>query len=153
MSNDTKSIDFVNSCSVVKVNPILANTALITIIDFESIGFDCVRCFNLSNISTGIVCVNHAHKQCAQIFQCISGSITLSVLYPYKYTQLFKEYHLCNINRYLVVPPMHFLSAVTHDLHTIVNVFCDKKYDENDYIRSFQDYCDFYNDSRSLSDL
>ena len=75
----------------------------------------------------------HAHKKCTQILICVRGKIDVNIKGKDKIV-------LSDPSVGLKIPPLIWSSQTYQKDETILMVLCDKKYDENDYIRSYSDY-------------
>ena len=80
---------------------------------------------------------DHAHKKCSQIFIPILGKLVLTVQTPNKRKKIILS-HKSKIA--VLVPPMYWCSVKFHKKNSILMVACDKYYDFNDYLETFQDY-------------
>ena len=79
----------------------------------------------------------HAHKKCHQYFVPIFGKIILTVQTP----KFRKKIILDHISKFAVlVPPKYWCSVKFIQNNSILMVACDKYYDFNDYLESFDDY-------------
>jgi UDP-2-acetamido-3-amino-2,3-dideoxy-glucuronate N-acetyltransferase len=98
------------------------------------ISFRIMRVFSISAIS----CTrgNHAHKNCHQFIVCLSGSL---LIYVDDGTSK-KTFLLDSSSKGLHIPPGFWSYQEYGSSQTIVNVYCDLEYDEQDYIRNYEDY-------------
>ena len=87
----------------------------------------------------GCVRGEHAHISCNQFLFLIQGRIDVSVSDGYA----TKNYRLCNLAPSLLVPAGIWSTQVYVYQNSILSVSCDLRYDENDYIRSYQEFLNF----------
>ena len=80
---------------------------------------------------------DHAHKKCSQIFIPILGKLVLTVQTPNKRKKIILS-HKSKIA--VLVPPKYWCSIKFHEKNSILMVACDKYYDFNDYLETFEDY-------------
>ena len=105
---------------------------------FESkeLPFNIQRVFTVVNASGGSRRGEHAHKKCKQLLCCVSGEVQL----------------ICNngtetIERLLtpesaavLVPNGMWAEQKYLKDNSVIIVFCDQSYDENDYIRDYDKF-------------
>tara|TARA_B100001250_G_scaffold387328_1_gene384601 strand:+ start:257 stop:649 length:393 start_codon:yes stop_codon:yes gene_type:complete len=78
----------------------------------------------------------HAHKKCTQFFLCLNKKIRIEF-------DDGKNKKICTIknnNVGLLVPPKIWSSQIYLEKSTIMAVFCNLKYDENEYIRNYDEF-------------
>lgn len=84
---------------------------------------------------------DHAHKKCTQIFIPINGSVKINI---FKKNNSVKK--LYSKKPYaLVVPPMHWVKIKFISKFSSVLTLCNFKYDENEYIREFNQFLKLLN--------
>ena len=81
----------------------------------------------------------HAHISCNQFLFLIQGRIDVSVSDGHA----TENYRICNLAPALLVPAGIWSTQVYVDQNSILSVSCDQSYDENDYIRSYQEFLNF----------
>ena len=79
---------------------------------------------------------SHSHKECTQILFCISGEISVIC----KDIDSVIEHVLKPDGNGLVIPPGIWAEQVYNEDNSVLLVFCDKNFDENDYIRDFDQF-------------
>jgi oxalate decarboxylase/phosphoglucose isomerase-like protein (cupin superfamily) len=93
--------------------------------------FAVARVFTLGEIAAGGVRGRHAHRQCTQALVCLAGSAEVVVDDG---RQTRRE--LLNDPRDgLLVPPGLWVEVTFAGPATLVAVFCDRPFDEADYVR------------------
>ena len=80
---------------------------------------------------------DHAHKKCSQFFIPIFGKVILDIKTP-KMKKKIVLNHLSKIA--VLVPPKYWCSIKFTNKNSILMVVCDKYYDFDDYLESFDDY-------------
>ena len=79
----------------------------------------------------------HAHKKCSQFFIPIQGKVNLKIETP----NSKKNIILSHLSKTIVlVPPKYWCSIQFLEKNSILMVACDKHYDVNDYLESFDEY-------------
>ena len=79
----------------------------------------------------------HAHKKCSQLFIPIHGKVILNIKTP-KTKERIPLNHLSKTA--VLVPPKYWCGVKFIDKNSILMVVCDKYYDFNDYLGTFDDY-------------
>ena len=80
---------------------------------------------------------DHAHKKCSQFFIPIFGKVILDIKTP----KMKKKIVLNHLSKTAVlVPPKYWCSIKFTNKYSILMVVCDKYYDFDDYLESFDDY-------------
>lgn len=105
----------------------------------KSIPFNIQRLYYIFGAQPDVPRGFHAHRQLQQIAFCLQGSCKM-LMDSGKEKQ---EVVLCKPNQGLKIPPM-----VWHEMHDfsedcILLVLANEHYDENDYIRDYQDFLNF----------
>lgn len=80
----------------------------------------------------------HAHKNCTQWFTILSGKSALKV----SDGQMTKTLELLHPGQVIQIPPGLWVDVYLLE-PTIIAVFADLKYDEEDYIRVWEDFLTF----------
>ena len=80
---------------------------------------------------------DHAHKKCSQFFIPILGKVILVIKTP-KMEKKIVLNHLSKIA--VLVPPKYWCSIKFTNKNSILMVICDKNYDFDDYLESYDDY-------------
>ena len=79
----------------------------------------------------------HAHKKCTQFFIPIQGKMTLIIETPNnKKSIILSRFSKTTI----LVPPKYWCSIKFLEKNSILMVACDKRYEPNDYLESFEEY-------------
>ncbi len=131
------SLPTVFDCSIIML-PIIKNRAgnITPVNNSKEIPFDIKRIFYLFDIPGGESRGAHAHKNCHQFLIAASGSF--EVLLNDGKTQ-----RLMQLNRPYVglhIPSLIWASEINFSSGSICLVIASTFYDENDYIREYQDF-------------
>ena len=79
----------------------------------------------------------HAHKKCTQFFIPIQGKMTLIIETPNNKKSII----LSRLSKTTaLVPPKYWCSIKFLEKNSILMVACDKRYEPNDYLESFEEY-------------
>ena len=79
----------------------------------------------------------HAHKKCSQFFIPIQGKMTLIIETPNNKKSIILS-HFSKTSA--LVPPKYWCSIKFLEKNSILMVACDKRYEPNDYLESFEEY-------------
>lgn len=110
----------------------------IAVVEWASINlFEIARIYWIANLQSPHRRGFHAHKTLFQAIFCISGEISLTVRDD---TQIWNFTLSHEKRQFLVLPPGYWreFEALSND--STLLVLASDKYDEDDYIRSFDDY-------------
>ncbi len=81
----------------------------------------------------------HAHKNCSQLLVCTIGSCIISCD-----DGIEKKNILLNkTNQGLLIPPLIWATQEYLEEPTVLTVFCDRVYEEDDYIRDYNQFLKF----------
>ena len=133
----TVSID---DCSIIQLPKIYNRAGNISPIEnTKTLPFLIKRVFYIYDIPGGEERGAHAHKQCHQFLIAASGSYNVKVFDG-------ANSKIINLNRVyygLHIPPGIWAAETDFSSGAICLVYTSHLYDENDYIRSFEDYLRF----------
>lgn len=79
----------------------------------------------------------HAHHKCHQFLICVSGSCNVVV----DDGECRQEFTMDRPNLGIYLPPMTWGIQYKYSSDAVLLVFASESYDENDYIRDYDDYC------------
>ena len=79
----------------------------------------------------------HAHKKCSQFFIPVWGKVILNIKTPKKKKSIVLD-HLSKTA--VLVPPKYWCEVKFISKDSILMVACDKYYDFDDYLRTFDQY-------------
>ena len=127
-------------CSVILLKKIHNRAGNITpISNNEEIPFDVKRVFYIYDIPGGEDRGAHAHKECHQMLIAASGSFDIDL-------DDGTSKQTINLNRPyygLHIPPGIWASEKGFSSGSVCLVLCSHQYNENDYIRSYNDYIEW----------
>lgn len=78
---------------------------------------------------------NHAHKNCIQAIICLIGKVEIICFDGKGEVSII----LNGLDKLLIVPPGIWIKLI-FEPRTVVSVLANQKYDEQDYIRDWQDF-------------
>lgn len=84
---------------------------------------------------------NHSHKECNQFLCCLSGCCEVKC----DDGENSSSQILDNPSTILKIPNMIWASQKYETKNTILLVFCDKEYNEADYIREYKSFIEYRN--------
>ncbi len=129
-------------CAILELPRINDRSGNITAIqNNEEIPFDIKRIFYLYDIPGGESRGAHAHKECHQFLVAASGSFEVQL----DDGKVKKTVMLNQPYRGLHIPPGIWASEVNFSSGAICLVLASHKYDENDYLRNYDEYLKFIN--------
>lgn len=109
----------------------------LTVTDMETqLPFTPRRYFLVYGVSDQRIRGEHAHKLCAQFFVCVSGSVHLVVDDGGRREEIV----LSEPNMGVYVPPMIWATQYKFTSNAALLVFASHEYDNEDYIRVYQDF-------------
>lgn len=110
------------------------------VIEFNSLPFEPKRLYWLSEVPQGIQRGHHAHKQLTQLMCVSAGSVDVDIYEG----QAMTSFHLDSNSPALLIKPGLWRELRNFQEGTTVLVLCDAEYKEEDYIRDFQVYLDWF---------
>lgn len=97
------------------------------------------RVFYIYDVPGGACRGAHAHKTCTEILIPVAGSFDVHL----SDGREERIYHMDTSNRGIMVPPGLWLSTHKYTSGTLCLVLCSDYYEEEDYIRDFDEYCQY----------
>lgn len=97
------------------------------------------RVFYIYDVPGGATRGAHAHKECIEVLIPLSGSFDVHLSDGTEE----RIYTLNRSNVGLLVPPGLWLSTHNYTTGSICLVLCSDYYEEEDYIRDFEEYCSY----------
>jgi len=131
------SIKFCNLLNLPKIQAISGN--IISLNNGVDSPFEVKRVFFIYDIPSGEDRGAHAHKECHQLLIAITGSFEVEVFDGAESTR----FSLNQPNIGLHIPPGIWASEINFSGGGICLVLASHKYDENDYIRDYQEYLNY----------
>lgn len=111
------------------------NGGLIVIEGLNNLPFNIARVFTV-NAPNGSIRGQHAHKKCTQFLTCPLGKVQVFCEDGNKKV----EFTLDNPKIGILIPPGIWATQTYLTENSILNVFCDMPYDDQDYIRNYDTY-------------
>ncbi len=127
-------LNFINDVIHIPLQRITDDRGLMTVVSKKDVPIKIVRVFTISakNAERGF----HAHKKCNQFIVCVEGSLKLIV----DDTHSKKEIKLDTSSDGVLIPNGIWSYQTYLNSQTLINVYCDRAYEEDDYIRNYDDY-------------
>ena len=112
---------------------------ILRVFESKDMPFAVKRVFTVVNALGGSKRGEHAHKKCNQILCCVAGEIELICDNGAQKTRTFltPDSPAVYVNNG-VWAEQNYLKD-----NSVLIVFCDQKYDENDYIRNYDDFLEW----------
>ena len=135
MSNPT-----VFDCAIIELGKIENDRGNLTVTQSrETVPFDIRRVFYLYDIPGGEARGAHAHKHCHQFLVAASGSFEIALDDGSNKRTVFLNRPFMGLH----IPPGIWAAEQEFSSGAVCLVLTSEPYDENDYIRDYQDYLDF----------
>lgn len=100
--------------------------------------FEIARVFVVQALK-GQVRGKHAHRQCQQFLVCTSGRIKVECDDGNSKSTFVLE----QVNQGLLLPAGMWASQTYESEASVLSVFCDRPYEESDYLRNYEDFRKF----------
>ena len=127
----------INDAKIIKLDQNIADEGILTVVQSQkNIPFKTDRAFFIKAPKENIIRGNHSHKSLTQFMICLNGSIEICVddSIDKKIITLDKS------SEGFLVPPDIYCSQNYLTEDSLLLVLCDKPYDENDYIRDYDEF-------------
>jgi mannose-6-phosphate isomerase-like protein (cupin superfamily) len=113
---------------------------ILDIAEFQGFGrFETKRVYYISNVPDGNTRGAHAHKQLNQVFFALSGNFDMTVTDGLVTETVELKAH----EKGFFLPAGHWRDLKNFTSDAICLVLASEHYDENDYIRSFEEYLEW----------
>ena len=109
---------------------------VLRVFESDNIPFIVKRVFSVVNAKGGSKRGQHAHKKCNQLICCVAGEVNL--ICDDGNTPI--EILLSSENEAVLVPCGIWAEQDYLKDNSVIIVFCDQSYDENDYIRDYDKF-------------
>jgi len=110
------------------------------VVEFSSLPFVCRRVYWITNFVKGNTRGNHAHKSLTQFITVLFGSVTFELFEG-------KKRRIVEVkadNESLLIFPGTWRTFSSEVPGSVLLVFCDQEYEEDDYIRNWDEYLDWF---------
>jgi dTDP-4-dehydrorhamnose 3,5-epimerase-like enzyme len=126
-----------SSYRLISLKPIKDTRGLLTPLDFEKeLKFLPRRTFILSASEVETIRGEHAHRVCVQAIQCLYGEVEVSI---HDGRNLVTE-KLSSVEKILIIPVLHWITIKFLVKNSHVAVYASHPYDEDDYLRNFEEF-------------
>jgi len=114
--------------------------AILTVAEVQKhIPFTIQRSFIIKSSNENVNRGKHAHRVLNQFMVCLNGTVEIIV----SDGESEKKYILSDMSEGLLVPPGYWCEQNYKNKGAILLVFCDKHYNESDYIRDYKLFKNF----------
>ena len=111
------------------------NNGDLVVVEGEIIPFSIKRVFNV-RAQKGNIRGRHAHRHCSQLLICTNGAVEVKC----DDTRTTETYVLEKPNFGLFIPPGIWADQKYIENNTILTVLCDSLFEEEDYVRNYDDF-------------
>lgn len=105
----------------------------------ENVPFSVKRFMEISNVPNGETRGYHAHRENEQLLLCFAGSVTVRTETKVSGGEIVEQTHELEQGDFLYMPPLTW-GEQTYYGDAILHVLCSKKYDEEDYVRDYEEF-------------
>ena len=113
---------------------------LISINDLISdVPFTVKRFMEISGVPDGETRGYHAHKTNEQLLLCFNGRVVIRTVTKNEQGELQEQSHELIKGDFLYMPAMTW-GEQTYFEEAVLHVLCSKKYDEDDYVRNYEEF-------------
>ena len=138
--NTIKSLSNLEDVTIIALQSVSDNHGCLVIAeDGRHIRFPMKRFFSASGVSPTTFRGDHAHRELNQLLVCLSGSIDVTC----DDGDNKKVFRLDNPALALHVPSGIWSKQVYQDERSVLLVVCDALYDEDDYLRDYDQFLAF----------
>ena len=110
------------------------------VLDFNELPFIPRRIYWITDSSGNITRGAHAHKLLNQVFLVLIGSVAIDI---FKGSEK-QSFNLIAEGPILMLEPGYWRNIKLLTPDSLLLVLCDREYEENDYIRDWEDYLEWY---------
>ena len=110
------------------------------VLDFNELPFTPKRIYWVTDSPEKTTRGAHAHKLLNQVFLVLSGSVTIDI---FKGSEK-QSFNLIAEGPILMLEPGYWRDIKLLTPDSLILVLCDREYEENDYIRDWEDYLEWY---------
>lgn len=132
----------ISNCSIINLDKVHTESGNITVLENKSnIPFNIKRIYYLYDIPSEEARGGHAHYELEQYIIAASGSFDIILDDGFS----TKKFSLNRPNMALHIVPGMWRELENFSSGSIAMVFASSEYDENDYLRDYQDFLNFKN--------
>jgi len=122
---------------LIEIQEVSDSRGILRIIEFSTlIGFDPKRVFTIQDAPKNASRGKHAHKNCIQVLQCLTGIVEAKIVSKGDSTMVLLD----SPKKVLYVPPMNWLELRFLEDDAILNVYASELFIESDYIRDYSEF-------------
>ncbi len=127
-----KTIPPLDDCRLIEFQTLTDDRGTVTVAEaHRHVPFLIERVFFVSGVAAGGARGGHAHKRQQQMLVCTTGQIDVTL----ENGSESRSITLDTPNTGLFIPPLVWAAQTYAKPDSILTVFCDAAYDENDYLR------------------
>lgn len=135
---------------IIKVQDYSIESGSLNVIEAsKEIGFPVTRAYWIHNVNAESSRGSHAHKELWQCFIAVAGSFTITL----KKSGKEYKYELNTKSGALVVPPGYWRDLAHFSKDGVCMVLASHEYDENDYIRSYENFLRWEKSRQEISSV
>lgn len=113
---------------------------LISINDLiASVPFTVKRFMEITSVPDGETRGNHAHRENKQLLLCFQGRVIVETECKNNEGSFEEETHELDAGDFLYMPPLTWANQTYYD-NAVLHVLCSKSYDEEDYVRDYEEF-------------
>ncbi|MBL4783989.1 MAG: FdtA/QdtA family cupin domain-containing protein [Cohaesibacteraceae bacterium] len=131
-------MNFIDSVILISLPHHSRDNGELVVMESGNIPFSIARVFTVL-ADNGAIRGNHAHRHCSQFLHCTTGVIEVLC----DDGEQEKTYILDSSDQGLFIPPGIWAQQIYKKENSILTVLCNKKYDEEDYLRDYSKFIDF----------
>ena len=124
-----------NNIKKVEINYFKDLRGELSVYDFKNLPFKVARVFTVK-ANANEIRGNHAHKKCLQLMFCLNGKIRIRIDNGYK--KITKTLSKPNLG--ILVPNGFWANQTYLENNSIMIVFCNRKYEKDDYIHDYKKF-------------
>jgi hypothetical protein len=122
---------------LMEIQDISDSRGKLRVIEFSTlVGFDPKRVFIIQDVPKNSSRGKHAHKNCIQVLQCLTGIVEVKIESKGSNTTILLD----SPKKVLYVPPINWLELKFLEDATILNVYASELFKESDYIRDYSEF-------------
>ncbi len=118
------------------------HSASLSVLEFTDLPWSPKRLYWLQNFKTGASRGNHAHKKLSQVFVMVRGSLVLDLYRGQSHERIL----FTTESGQILIEPGTWRVISTASVDALLLVAASERYDEEDYIRDWKNYLDWFNE-------
>lgn len=105
----------------------------------RDVPFMAKRLMEISSVPEGETRGYHAHKENEQLLLCFGGRVVVRTEKKNEQGEIVSQSHELNEGDFLYMPPLTWAEQTYYN-SAVLHVLCSKKYNEEDYIRNYEEF-------------